>query len=126
MKSKQYIQQVQFGNEMMKKIVNEILSKEKPAIIIFQSDHGTAWDVNWLEPSEDDAWERLRIFNAIYFPDEEKRKILEDDRTAVNTFRLVFNSYFGSNYEILEDKMYWGWNAKPYYFEEVTSYLLEK
>jgi hypothetical protein len=31
---------------MMKKIVNEILSKEKPAIIIFQSDHGTAWDVN--------------------------------------------------------------------------------
>ena len=58
--------------------------------------------------------------------DEEKRKMLEDDRTAVNTFRLVFNSYFGSNYEMLEDKMYWGWNAKPYYFEEVTSYLLEK
>jgi hypothetical protein len=52
--------------------------------------------------------------------------MLEDDRTAVNTFRLVFNSYFGSNYEILEDKMYWGWNAKPYYFEEVTNYLLEK
>ena len=122
----QYIQQVQFGNKMMKKIVNEILSKEKPAIIIFQSDHGTAWDVNWLEPSKDDVWERLKIFNAIYFPDEEKRKMLEDDRTAVNTFRIVFNSYFGSNYEMLEDKMYWGWNAKPYYFEEVTSYLLEK
>jgi hypothetical protein len=111
---------------MMKKIVNEILSKEKPAIIIFQSDHGTAWDVNWFEPSKDDVWERLRIFNAIYFPDEEKRKMLEDDRTSVNTFRIVFNSYFGSNYEMLEDKMYWGWSKKPYYFEEVTSYLLEK
>ena len=122
----QYIQQVQFSNKMMKKIVNEILSKEKPAIIIFQSDHGTAWDVNWFEPSKDDVWERLRIFNAIYFPDEEKRKMLEDDRTAVNTFRIVFNSYFGSNYEMLEDKMYWGWSKKPYYFEEVTSYLLEK
>ena len=122
----QYIQQVQFSNKMMKKIVDEILSKEKPAIIIFQSDHGTAWDVNWFEPSEDDVWERLKIFNAIYFPDEEKRKMLEDDRTAVNTFRIIFNSYFGSNYEILEDKMYWAWNAKPYYFEEVTSYLLEK
>ena len=36
----QYIQQVQFGNKMMKKIVNEILSKEKPIIIIFQSDYG--------------------------------------------------------------------------------------
>ena len=117
---KQYVQQVQFGNKMMKKIVNEILSKEKPAIIIFQSDHGVGWDINWTEPSEDDAWERLRIFNAIYFPDEEKREMLEDDRTLVNTFRIVFNSYFGSNYEILENKMYWAWNSKPYYFEEVT------
>ena len=79
---------------MMKKIVNEILSKEKPAIIIFQSDHGTAWDVNWLEPSKDDVWERLRIFNAIYFPDEEKRKMLEDDRTAVNTFRISIQFIF--------------------------------
>jgi len=122
----QYIQQVQFSNKMMKKIVNEILSKEKPVIIIFQSDHGTAWDVNWSEPSKDDVWERLKNFNAIYFPDEEKRKMLKDDRTAVNTFRIVFNSYFGSNYEMLEDKMYWSWNAKPYYFEEVTNYLLEK
>jgi hypothetical protein len=122
----QYIQQVQFGNKMMKKIVNEILSKEKPAIIIFQSDHGTAWDVNWFEPSEDDVWERLRIFNAMYFPDEEKRIMLDSDRTSVNTFRLVFNSYFESDYEILENKMYWGWNSKPYYFEEVTNHLLEK
>ena len=122
----QYIQQVQFSNKMMKKIVNEILSKEKPAIIIFQGDHGTAWDIDFSEPSKDDVWERFRILNAIYFPDEEKRKMLEDDRTLVNTFRIVFNSYFGSNYEILENKMYWGWNSKPYYFEEVTNYLLEK
>ena len=67
--------------------------------------------------------QRLRIFDAIYFPDEEKRTELKDERTSVNTFRTVFNSYFGSEYEMLEDKMYWGWNKKPYYFEEVTQFL---
>ena len=63
------------------------------------------------------------IFNAIYFPDEEKRKMLEDDRTAVNTFRIVFNSYFGSNYEMLEDKMYWSSAEHPYNYKDVTQII---
>ena len=79
-----------------------------------------------MDPSKDDAWQRLRNFDAIYFPDENKRIQLNDDRTLVNTFRIVFNSYFGSDYDMLEDKMYWGWNAKPYYFEEMTQHLREK
>ena len=116
----QYIQQVQFSNKMIKKFVNEILSKEKSSIIIIASDHGSAWDVNWNEPTEEDMYQRLSNFNAIYFPDPEKRTVLDDNRTMVNTFRLVFNSYFGSDYEILDSKLYWGWNMKPYYFEEVS------
>ena len=44
---------------------------------------------------------------------------MKDDRTLVNTFRTVFNVYFGSNYDILEDKMYWQTNQKPYSFDEV-------
>ena len=28
--------------------------------------------------------------------------------------------------EILENKMYWGWNKKPYYFEDVTNYLISE
>ena len=79
-----------------------------------------------MEPSKEDAWQRLRNFDAIYFPDKDKRDLLLDDRTLVNTFRTVFNAYYESNYELLEDKMYWGWNAKPYYFEEMTQYLREK
>ena len=77
-----------------------------------------------MEPGKDDVLQRLRIFDAIYFPDEDKREQLKNDRTSVNTFRTVFNSYFDSDYEILEDKMYWGWNKKPYYFEEVTDFLV--
>ena len=120
---RQYIQQVQFANKKTIEAVENILENNKNAIIIIQGDHGTAWETNWMEPSKDDAWQRLRNFDAIYFPDENKRVQLNDDRTLVNTFRIVFNSYFGSDYEMLENKMYWGWNAKPYYFEDVTNYL---
>jgi len=120
---RQYIQQVQFANKKTIEVVENILENNKNAIIIIQGDHGTAWETNWTEPSKDDAWQRLRNFDAIYFPDEDKRVQLNDDRTLVNTFRIVFNSYFGSDYEMLENKMYWGWNAKPYYFEDVTNYL---
>ena len=74
---------------------------------------------------EEDVWQRMRNFDAIYFPDEEKRELLLNDRTLVNTFRIVFNAYFGSEYEILENKMYWGWNDRSYYFEDVTNHLLE-
>jgi len=120
---RQYIQQVQFANKKTIEVVENILENNKNVIIIIQGDHGTAWETNWMEPSKDDAWQRLRNFDAIYFPDEDKRVQLNDDRTLVNTFRIVFNSYFGSDYEMLENKMYWGWNAKPYYFEDVTNYL---
>ena len=119
----QYVQQVQFANKKTIEAVENILENNKNAIIIIQGDHGTAWETNWMDPSKDDAWQRLRNFDAIYFPDEDKRVQLNDDRTLVNTFRIVFNSYFGSDYEMLENKMYWGWNAKPYYFEDVTNYL---
>ena len=123
---RQYIQQVQFANKKTIEVVENILENNSNAIIIIQGDHGTAWETNWMEPSKEDAWQRLRNFDAIYFPDKDKRDLLLDDRTLVNTFRTVFNAYYESNYELLEDKMYWGWNAKPYYFEEMTQYLREK
>ena len=120
----QYIQQVQFANKKTIEIVENILEHDKNSIIIIQGDHGTAWDINLTEPSKEDVWQRLRNFDAIYFPDEEKRVQLNDDRTLVNTFRTVFNSYFGSDYEMLDNRMYWGYNEKPYSFEEVTQFLL--
>ena len=121
---RQYIEQVQFANKKTIEMIEKILQNNANSIIIIQGDHGTAWDVNWIEHSKEDVWQRMRILNAIYFPDPDKRDQLTDDRTLVNTFRIVFNSYFDSNYEILENKMYWGWNKKPYYFEDVTNYLI--
>ena len=81
--------------------------------------------MDWIEPSKEDVYQRLRNFDSVYFPDNEKRSQLLDDRTLVNTFRTVFNTYFGSEYEILEDKMYWSKNQKPYLFKDVTHYVID-
>lgn len=119
----QYTQQVEFANKKTIEVIEKILEHNQNSIIIVQGDHGTAWDLNWKDPGRDDVWQRLRNFNAMYFPDEFKRDSLYEDRTLVNTFRIVFNEYFGSEYEILENKFYWGWNEKPYNFKEMTEYL---
>mgnify|MGYP003327854063 CR=1 FL=1 len=101
----QYIQQVQFANKKTMEVVDKILENNKNSIIIIQGDHGTAWETNWMEPGKDDVWQRLRIFDAIYFPDEDKREQLKNDRTSVNTFRTVFNSYFDGSYLELPESL---------------------
>ena len=121
----QFLQQLQFANKKSIKLIDKILENEKQSIIIIQSDHGSAFDVDLDDPTDDDVHQRLSNINAIYFPDEKPREILTNDQTNVNTFRIVFNSYFGSDYDILEDKIYWNLSyKKPFLFKDVTSVLL--
>ena len=121
----QFLQQLQFANKKSIKLIDKILENEKQSIIIIQSDHGSAFDVNLHDPTDDDVHQRLSNINAIYFPDEKPREILMNDQTNVNTFRIVFNSYFGSDYDILEDRIYWNLSfKKPFWFKDVTSILL--
>jgi hypothetical protein len=121
----QFVQQIQFANKKSIEFIDKILENEKQSIIIIQSDHGSAFGVNFQDPTDDDAFQKLSNLSAIYFPDEKHREMLTDDRTNVNTFRIVFNSYFGSDYEMLEDRIYWGLSyKKPFWFKDVTSILL--
>ena len=121
----QFVQQIQFANKKSIEFIDKILENEKQSIIILQSDHGSAFDVNFLDPTDDDAFQKSSNLSAIYFPDEKHREMLTDDRTNVNTFRLVFNSYFGSDYEMLEDRTYWTLSMKkPFWLKDVTSILM--
>jgi phosphoglycerol transferase MdoB-like AlkP superfamily enzyme len=121
----QFVQQIQFTNKKSIEFIDKILENEKQSIIIIQSDHGSAFGINLQDPTDDDVFQKLSNLNAIYFPDEKHREMLTDDRTNVNTFRIVFNSYFGSNYEMLEDRTYWDLSIKkPFWFKDVTSVVL--
>lgn len=119
---KKYLNQLIFINKKVKALVDEILSKSKvPPIIILQADHGPAstFKNDKDSPTNDMLKERMRIFNAYYLP-QGGNALLYDSITPVNTFRLIFNFYFNTNYKLLEDRSYFSAYETPYKFIDVT------
>jgi hypothetical protein len=122
--SEGYINQVKFINKKMEEAVNLILetSSTQP-IIIIQGDHGPDfWSVKTKDGNaSDESWDfasnRMYILNAYYFPDNSSG--LYRNITPVNTFRLIFNKYFGKNYELLEDISHYSHYGKPYDFSVI-------
>lgn len=103
-----YINQLQFINTKMLEMIDTILADSKtPPIIIIQGDHGP-----WLQPDP----QRFFILNAYYLPDH--KTDLYPTISPVNSFRLVFNDYFGGNYDMLKDRTYFSPVPKLYNFSE--------
>lgn len=106
-----YITQIKFMNDSLEKIVEKILSESaNPPIIIIQGDHS----IDEFGPEED----RMKIFYAVYLPDEDYSSFYSSI-TPVNTFRIIFNQYFGMNYELLEDRAYYSQRADRFTWQEV-------
>jgi hypothetical protein len=105
-----YVDQLEYLNKMVIELIDEILinSDEEP-IIIIQGDHGTEIVPGWTKnPNKDRIDERSFILNAYYFPsnNENRYGILYDNISPVNTFRIIFNEYFGQEYPLLSDNTY--------------------
>ncbi|MGE5377195.1 MAG: hypothetical protein ACM3XO_19235 [Bacteroidota bacterium] len=87
-----YREQIRFADMRLIGIIKTILAKSKPApIIVLQSDH------SYFENAD-----RVKILNAYYLP-EDGGKQLYATVTPVNTFRIIFNEYFGGQYNLLPD-----------------------
>jgi hypothetical protein len=100
-----FIEQLLYANARIKKIIDNILSnyKENKPIIIIQGDHGP--DI-MIKDKEKRMKMRTSILNAVYLPDG-KENIFYDGMTSVNTFRIIFNKYFGADLELLPDVTYY-------------------
>ena len=120
-----YLNQVKFANKKIIELVDELLSQsDSPPVIIIQGDHGIGFELDWENPTDEKIKNRLTIFNAYFFPQNDEI-IVYNTITPVNTFRLIFNSYFDSNFEILEDRMYFTNYENPYNFSNVTKIFIE-
>jgi len=96
-----YISNVKFIDSQIVSVVAEIIEKSKtPPVIIIMGDHG-ATGIPKLETPQ----RRMSILNAYYVNDQAKNDLYETI-TPVNTFRIVFNNYFGTDYPLLEDLSY--------------------
>ena len=120
-----YLNQVKFADKKIIEVVDKILSQsDSPPIIIIQGDHGIGFGLDWANPTDEQIKNRLSIFNAYFFPPNNEI-LVYDTITPVNSFRLIFNSYFDSNFEILEDRMYFTNYENPYNFSNVTKIFIE-
>lgn len=126
-----YINQLQCVNIKINKIMDDILKNSKnPPVIVLQSDEGP-FPMN-VDIPEKQGWgrakttslkEKFPILNAYYFPGG-RTDGLYQTITPVNTFRVLFNTYFGTTHELLPDKNYVFKDDSHYFqFIDVTEKL---
>lgn len=108
-----YLDQLIFLNKKLTELVGTLLTRSShPPIIILQGDHGAKFN---LSIGTDYAYQ---ILNAAYLPGLERNPFYETI-TPVNTFRVLFNEYFGGQYPLLEDRA-----SLPDPIEESTPFML--
>jgi hypothetical protein len=120
-----YADQVSSLNERLSIFVSQILAKpgNKP-IVIFQADHGDRHVLEAVDPwpGQSDPHAPFSILNAFYFPDGDYA-LMYNSLSSVNTFRVLFNKYFGTNYPMLPDRCYIDWQMPVYDFSDLSDYV---
>lgn len=101
-----YTDQLQYTNTRVIDLIDRILATaETPPVIILQADHGHDTFFEFETPTPEGVDLRSAILNAVYFPGEDYGN-LYTSITPVNTFRVVFNQFFGAQYPLLPDQVY--------------------
>jgi hypothetical protein len=88
-----------------------IANSAVPPIIILQGDHGPIG--NKVAPED-----RMSILNA-YLVDAQAKAVLYESITPVNSFRVIFDHYFGFEFPLLEDVSYYAKNAAEFTPESI-------
>ncbi|MDM8520852.1 sulfatase-like hydrolase/transferase [Anaerolineales bacterium HSG6] len=120
-----YRNQLAFTNQQLLIVLDKILANtDQPPIIILQGDHGPGSQLDLDNINQTNLTERFYILNAYHLPDGGSSK-LSDTITPVNSYRLIFNHYFSTNYEELPNKNYFSTWANPTKFIDVTEQVSE-
>jgi len=123
-----FTNQLIFVNKKTTEVINQLLNSENQPVIIIQSDHGTAFlfegkSENWSNPTNEMIKERTDNINFIFLP-KNTENIFSESTTPVNTFRILFNHYFETDFEILEDKVYFAKDGS-YDLKDVTEIIMK-
>jgi hypothetical protein len=94
-----YLGQLKYSNSLIKKITDCLLKDTiRKKIIIIQGDHGYRHYTSARPGASFDA------LNAIYFYNKDYSGIREN-MSHVNTYRIIFNKFFGTSLPMLEDRI---------------------
>ena len=118
--ARQYVDQVAFINRRLRAAVDDILrTADRPTVIIIQADHGPRSTLKWEHVQDSCVTECMSILNAYYVMGE-KPVGLHDRISPVNSFRMLLNHVFGTNYKLLPDRSYYSSARYPYKFTDMT------
>lgn len=107
-----YRDQVIYISSRMKELVPKIIANSaRPPIIVIQGDHGPT--------VHSTSRERMRILNAYYLPGAGSQ--VYATITPVNTFRIIFNTYFGQHLQLLKDVSLYSGYKLPFSFNVIQN-----
>lgn len=95
-----YKNQLYYADKLIMDIVTYIQThNKKNTIIIVEGDHGFRY---YTHEGQKFMYQNM---NAIYFPDK-KYDLLYDSLCPANTFRIILNKYFGTQYTLLKNETF--------------------
>jgi hypothetical protein len=95
-----YVDSVKYINSRMLPILRTLIEdSDVPPIIVLEGDHGLN-DEN-----------RTQNLSAYFLPGDGSQD-LYGNITPVNSFRVIFNHYFGAKYELLPDETFSGFTLE--------------
>lgn len=114
-RTRNYLEQVNYTNTSILDFLNTLLEGDSSThpIVIMHAEEGPFperyeqlfTDFAWKAATDAEIKFKFPIFNAYYFPGVQDHGLYESI-TPVNTFRSVFNNYFGTDLPLLRDRNY--------------------
>jgi hypothetical protein len=109
-----YLEQLRFANSQIERVVGELLARpaDEQPIIVIQADEGpyprlgTRFPSSWADEPAADVRVKYGILNAYFLPGPRSEFTEYASITPVNTFRMIFNRYFGTQLAVLPDRSY--------------------
>lgn len=124
-----FIDQTLYASRIIKELVMHLLDQEgNPPVILIHADEGPFPEEREVGvPWQDLPDEQLRIKTAIlnaYFLPEGNYQELNAKTSPVNSFRILFNALFGTDFDILPDRTYVTPDDRHLYeFHDITARL---
>ena len=124
-----FVEQVKWTNTQLTKLVNKLLRGPESShpVIVIQADEGPYSGLipdNATRVTIKKLKQKMFVMNAFYLPGVPNPPLYRT-LSSVNTFRLIFNLYFGTDYPLLPDRSFVFIYRNLYKFLDVTELVTE-